>query len=615
MVATNFSYVAKSPYCEHALDPATAIDGWVACECGRKSDVRWVRELGWLQAREEFVSERVTAGDSWYDTNSSTATSAPRATSNQVQFGEQLLYVLGGLSIFVAVGVFAAVSWETLGAGGQAGILIGLAVFAAVGAFWSRQRLVGLASTLAILSTVVLGVMLFVAPQYGLFDRSLLEGDTWYPTTVLLGLGLASAVAGLKSRITGWLLLLPAAAVVATPLLVQAVLPNYVDVEGLNFFNPVFYTLIVMGLNRYEWLLERADESNGLTRIVTFAAQAFLAFVSIITLPTIETNNQPWLLGISLALVAAMYGHLGYRWRFANNQNLDSAVAVFATPVVAGLAFSYLLSAPTMTSLRYADELALLIGGAFAAFVFLYPAFVPVPKSWVLSLNIGAIALWAIHFLRVGTDVNLFDDSNNSYVISIYFALIAAAALGQWNKTKAVLSYLLGVAAGVFAIFAAVSAANLGNNDPEYVTFPAALWLALMIWVLRKQSNEEMNSGIWLGIPLGMALIPSATVAVAEVDMGTQTQSLDWIRFWVVLLAGLTFTLIGTSQRITGLLIPGGIAYVFVVFPQLAIDLGLFLPRWVLFAVFGGLLISVAARYERLQKLRVETGSWRKVFR
>lgn len=614
-MTTNSSYIAKSPYCEHLLDPATAVDGWVTCECGRRSDVRWVRELGWLQARGEFVGDRVKAGDGWYNTNTSATPQPTEDRENRIQFGEQLLYVLGGLSIFVAVGVFAAVSWETLGAVGQAGTLVGLAVFAAAGAFWSRERLVGLASTLAILSTVVLGVMFFVAPRYGLLDESLLREDSWYSATVLFGLGLISAAAGLKSRITGWLLIFPAAAVVAAPLFIQAVLPNYVELEGLNFFNPVFYTLMVMGLNRYEWLLERADESNGVTRVVTFAAQAFLAFVSIITLPTIETNNRPWLLGISLTLVAAMYGHLGYRWRFANNKNLDSTIAVFATPVVAALAFSYLLSAPAMTSLRYADEIALLIGGAFAAFVFLYPAFVPVPKAWELSLNIGAIALWAIHFLRVGTDVNLFEGSNNSYVISIYFALIAAAALGQWNKSRQILAYLLGVGAGVIAIITAISISGLGNNDPEYVTFPAALWLALMIWVLRRQSAIDMNSGIWLGIPLGMALIPSAAIAVTELDMAYRIEVIDWARFWVALVAGLAFTIIGTSKRITGLLIPGAVAYVLVVFPQLAIDLGLFIPRWVLFAVFGGLLISVAARYERLQKLREETGSWRKVFR
>ena len=42
---TTQTYSAKSPYCEHTLDPSTAVDGWVTCPCGRKSDVRWVSEL------------------------------------------------------------------------------------------------------------------------------------------------------------------------------------------------------------------------------------------------------------------------------------------------------------------------------------------------------------------------------------------------------------------------------------------------------------------------------------------------------------------------------------------------------------------------------------------
>lgn len=609
------NYTAKSPYCNHELDPANAVEGWVTCECGKRSDARWVRELGWLQARTSFVNDRVTAGDAWYDTNAGSKPLPSETSKAKTQIGEQLLYILGGLSIFVAVGVFAAVSWETLGAFGQAAVLVLLALISGVGAVLVREKLSGLAGTLAVLSTVVLGVMFFAAPQFGLLDESLLSEESWYTATVILGLGLFSAIAGWQSRILGWILILPFALLIAIPMFIQMVVPDYIDLSGIDFFNPVFYTLVIMALNRYEWLLERSDLSSSVTRISAFIAQAVLAFISLVSLQTIQTGSRPWLLGISLALVAAMYGHLAYRWRLESGLNIDSVVSVFVTPAIAALAFSYFLSPPSMTSLRYADELALMIGGAFAAFVFLYPAFVEVPKSWSQSLSIGAVALWLIHFFRVGTDINIDFGGNSAYVLSAYFGLIAAAALGQWNKTRQILAYLLGVGAGVIAIIISVSIGGFGNNDPEYVTFPAAIWLAVMIWVLRRQAASEMNSGIWLGIPLGMALIPSAAIAVTELDMGYQIETIDWVRFWVALSAGLAFTVLGTSRRVTGLLIPGAITYVLVVFPQLAVDLGLFIPRWVLFLVFGGLLISVAARYERLQKLRDETGSWRKVFR
>mgnify|MGYP006200032675 CR=1 FL=1 len=106
-------YLTQSPYCKHSLDPASAVDGWVTCECGHRSAVNWVNELGWLQARTAWVTDRIKASDPWFDSQrSSSAQPVATEDSNEhhkVNPGQQVLYVLGGLSLIVAVAVFAAV--------------------------------------------------------------------------------------------------------------------------------------------------------------------------------------------------------------------------------------------------------------------------------------------------------------------------------------------------------------------------------------------------------------------------------------------------------------------------------------------------------------------------
>ena len=89
----------------------------------------------------------------------------------------------------------------------------------------------------------------------------------------------------------------------------------------------------------------------------------------------------------------------------------------------------------------------------------------------------------------------------------------------------------------------------------------------------------------------------------------------DWVRMWTVLAVSVLLTVVGASQRIAGLLWPGAIAYVLCTFPQLFTDLDLVIPRWVFFAFLGALLIATATRFERLQQLRKQAGSWDAVFR
>lgn len=610
---TGPKYVANSPYCEHQLDPETAVEGQVTCACGKSSDAKWVRELGWLQARSEFVVARINNNDNWYDTAAGASVN-PAAARDRGKVGEQLLYVLGALSMLVAVGVFAAVAWESIGLAGQAGILFLLISICTFGAIRFKEKLVGLAGTLAILASTILLTFLLTAPAIGLLPDSYLNEGSWYPLLSVLGVSVLSALAGFISRIAGWIYLVPLGILVSTILFVETVLSANFDFENLNFIKPVIYTAVILGLNRLRLFIRAQGFNTSLLTPYMLLVSAFIAFLGFTSLVSVSGNDAQWLYAIAVIFCAAMLAHLAYRWRGAEVVELDAQVAEYAAPIVAAFGFSVLLSVPTFTSLQYAESISLMSVGLLGSALFLLPMYSSYKPAVDRSLMIFAIALWFIHYFRVGIGIDGFGQ-DSAYIVAVYFVLISASSLVLWNRNRQMLAFIAGVVAGVFGIFAAVGAAGLGDDVPEFVTVPSAIWLAGMLWLLRKQSMGEMNSGIWLGIPLGTILIPSASVAVANLDNSSVDSIYDWVRFWSVLVLSLAFTILGTSRRITGFLVPGAIAYVLAVFPQLFIDLGLIVPRWVLFAVFGGLLISVAARYERLQALRAETGSWRKVFR
>ena len=152
------------------------------------------------------------------------------------------------------------------------------------------------------------------------------------------------------------------------------------------------------------------------------------------------------------------------------------------------------------------------------------------------------------------------------------------------------------------------------NAELELSTAPVAVWLFLCLAALRRTLTSTLNSAVWLGIPLGALMIPSAAASVAEIEFNAGT-SYDWARMWIMLGASVGLTLIGATQRIAGLLWPAVVAYLLCTVPQLFVDLGLGIPRWVFFALLGSLLIATATRFERLQKMKQEAGSWDAVFR
>jgi hypothetical protein len=99
-------------------------------------------------------------------------------------------------------------------------------------------------------------------------------------------------------------------------------------------------------------------------------------------------------------------------------------------------------------------------------------------------------------------------------------------------------------------------------------------------------------------------------VAVALVDTNEESTTTAWVRFWIVLMVSIALVVAGTKWHKAGLLVPGAVSFALVAFPQIWVQLSLIIPRWVFFALLGSLLITIAARFEYIQKISRASGSW-----
>jgi len=606
------SYIAQSPYCEHQLDPASAIDGWVTCECGHKSAVEYVTELGWLQARMAWIKDRIVASDP--ATSAASATVSPsRGTAST---GQRVLYVLGGLSFITAVAVFTAVAWENIGGWGQLAVLVLVTTVASFVAIKTRTALPGLASTGAVIASGVALTGLLTAPTSGLLPEFWQEPSSGYPLMVVLGISALSIAAGLRFAVGGWLLVSPFGVVASALLFTDGFLPSYMDER---YSNAVTLTTFTAGILVLDVLSRRflvgGNRFFGIA-VTNSAGQVFLALGAVEQLTdSMGNETQRFITGPAAIAVGFVWWQISRRWPASEDHNPIVRLVPLASPFVAvvltALGFTIFLRPGYFEATELQIWIALAIHAILGAIAYMWTTVKSDAREAVARTF--AIAMW---FLGFTTAVAPLDNSNLEQKLATYFGLITVVAATRWVQSTGVGHFVVAVIAGTLTTFnIAIAVFADDTSNPEAITLPIALWLAVSMLALRLRSVHPINTGVWLGIPLAVALIPSAAASVALVEASSRQDQTAWIRLWVVLLSSLILTIVGASKRISGLLWPGAIAYIASTFPQLFIDLELIVPRWIFFAVLGALLITTAARFERLQKLRSEVGSWSEVFR
>lgn len=136
-----------------------------------------------------------------------------------------------------------------------------------------------------------------------------------------------------------------------------------------------------------------------------------------------------------------------------------------------------------------------------------------------------------------------------------------------------------------------VRLADARVHAPEPYVLPLAA-MTLVLGVLRRRSHPATSSFEAYGSGLTLALVPSV---VASADDPTPFRAL------LVLLAAAAVVLVGAQQRLRAPLVVGGLAALAETVVLLA-PYAAALPRWLVLAVVGALLVGVGATYEQRRR-------------
>jgi hypothetical protein len=622
-------YSAKSPYCGHDLDPSKAKNGFVTCECGRKTDVRWVRELGWLEARSLWVKERIINGDAWFD---SRLQSAPTATDQQrgsgASAGQRILYVLGGLSLIVAAVVFTAVAWERIGPIGQMLALLFVTSVSSFIAIKSRTTLIGLANTSAIVASAVVMTGFIAAPSFGLFPESWSDDGSYYPALVIYTVGGLSLLAGLKTQIQSWMAVAPLSLVVGTIAIVEGAFQYHLQDDQFIMASYLTYTIVVMAFGQ---LLAKFSVAGFSALKVTTLVAVFIMLVLSLSriFGLFAIHNMPIVLGIFLLVLSVAW--MAYFLLLASRHfdatpifNLVAIASPYLAAAVFGSAFSVLLS-PSRNAVDSNVDFNVtfvalaIIGSVIALLPVIMRNF---PKSlqtlpivaagalWVSTLAIGSLANDEIYLSTVG-QVKL-----SEYTFFFLWLMMSTSLSILWWQSNSLGHFIPAIITGSISLLVLVnSIAGESISGPEPITLPIALYVLLTLLVRQSKSEKHIKSAITLGIPFSIGYIPSALVSVVILDSSETVGTMDWLRLWIVLLVGITAIIVGAKRHLAGLLYPGTVGFSMAVLPQVFVNLSLYVPRWIIFLVIGIVLILVAVRFESLKSFRELSRSWFKSLR
>ena len=622
MNANPKNYPAKSPYCDHELDAANAVDGWVTCECGHRSDARWVSELGWLQTRASWVSERIRSSEPWFDSSKQTvATPVSEKVSHKNASGQQLLYILGGISLVVAVAVFTAVAWERIGAYGQLAALLLVVAIAATIAIKSRDGLVGLSNTSAAISVIVAGTGLLSAPEFGLIDKTYGYSSSFYATFVLLLLTSASFAGGFFYRVQSWSLIAIFGLVPTSLVFSEGFAQSNFSLDTYHVVAQIAVTVAAVGSATTYAVLKNRHEVSNFFKIIVTVVECFLIF-NLFThaMDTIGSARSPLFLAACYLGLTAVWAALAQELKSSEEgfiANVLKLCAAYVASVFTGFAIAFvLLPASKVVSDEYfwqpisGSPNNLIIVSAFVGAAIMLAPILPIVRDRKLSkyFTLSAVSFWFA--INNGIGQLGYENAPDLKVVSLMMAAISVSLAIRWWFVISPAFFIPSVITGSISV--AIFAGDTFMKDasgPEPITFAIALYLVAILQILRVHSKQPHNSFIMIGIPLSVALIPSSLVSI-RLLADSNPSSTDWIRLWAVVAVSVGAVALGLKLQKSGLLIPGAIGFVFAAVPQVFIRLSVFVPRWIIFGVVGILLITVAARFEHLQKFGRDTRSW-----
>ena len=132
----------------------------------------------------------------------------------------------------------------------------------------------------------------------------------------------------------------------------------------------------------------------------------------------------------------------------------------------------------------------------------------------------------------------------------------------------------------------------------------------VVLWLIKKSTEVQGNSIVFIGIPVAIALTPPLFNALAALG-NPELQIVDWWRFAIVLIASLTLLIVGSLRETAGMFFPGLIGVLVTVLPyglQRVSNESWFL--WVVLLLVAGIMVWIAVRLEQMRKVGKSSVAW-----
>jgi len=589
----------RCPSCGTPLTSAPDEKGMLTCACGHQAYSGYVAEASYLASRLRWLDERIAASDPAPDAQtaarfsvwgqpppaSATAPSVyahpprPDTTTSTQSF----LLGLGAFLLIVAGLVFTAVVWNQVGVAGQVTVMAASTLICGALSVRLGPRLGGTATALAVVAFALAAIDVLAAPALGLVPETWLDVARPYlaVSTLLLGAGFVSLGHGL----------------------------------GVRAWVRLGWQPVALGAALMTWYLQSGvcdGAQPGSAASVTVVA---LAAVGLLSGPRLSSwlhiDLQPMSVAGVFALVLAVPTWAVSVAGLSQAALAGTVVSTSMTAAAAGLVWLRTrlstagLSAVLLLAVAFALALLIPRGGQqlwLAALVAAAGAGLLVALDRIGQAQSGLAAsavLWATWSMGLVVQSAFANPVENpSRELAVLFALVALTWF--WLAVAGRVPDLAWAAA-VAAEGALLLAVPGLTRHLEGATLPfaALLLIAGYTW----QRHRSPGGPSWITPGLLVALVPSAVACwMAPWVWGPSGQSAReaLLRLGALLLASVALLALGASQRRSGLVVPSAIALGIAGTAQVwgATEV---LPRWLMLAVAGIVLVTLGARLEWLR--------------
>jgi hypothetical protein len=261
--------------------------------------------------------------------------------------------------------------------------------------------------------------------------------------------------------------------------------------------------------------------------------------------------------------------------------------------------YSFAVLATVVVGLRLASEQKLLEGTLYR---FGLPIAVAITPSVFYS--------WTSVTKQFG-ELDATEISRTLFVLAISIAAMLIGILKGnrgLNLVGTVELWLIGVP----GLWFRTSSIDNGSADLELRGLIIAAVIYWAMSLLRKYTDLELKSIVFIGIPVTIALAPAIFHTLSTLG-GTEIRNLDWWRFSIVLTVSLILLVVGSLREIGGTFFPGLIGVIVTVLPYGFHPLTN--KEWFLWAILlgvAGLLVWLAVRLENMRKAGREPSAWLK---